>query len=505
MPQTTPAAPAAQRTRHVDPRSLAELAELLGVPAPVADRSVTGVTHDSRAVQPGDLYAALPGAHVDGARFAADATAAGAVAVLTDPAGVPLAEACGLPLLVVDDPRGQLGRLASRVYGDPSAALVLIGVTGTNGKTTTTYLVEAGLRAAGHTTGLIGTIETRIAGRSAPAVRTTPEATDLQALFGVMREQGVTAAAMEVSSHALALGRADGTSYAAGVFLNLSQDHLDFHADMEDYFAAKARLFDGRCAHEVVNVDDEWGRRLVTDQTVTVSSAGEQSAAWQAHAAHPLATGGSAFTATGPDVTLPVTVALDGDFNVGNALAALAAIDACGIDPVAACPGLAEVTVPGRMEAVDAGQDFRAVVDYAHKPGALAAVLAALRPTVTGRLVCVVGCGGDRDTGKRPTMGEMAARGADVLIVTDDNPRTEDPAAIRAAMLEGARTVADADVREIGDRRSAIAAAISGAARGDVVLVAGKGHESGQEVAGAVHPFDDRAVLRELIDGGSDE
>ena len=488
------------RPSRPPPHRLAELATALGLPIPDGDAIVTGVTHDSSAVRPGDLLAALPGSHTHGARFAAAAAAAGAAAIFTDPAGVELAAGTGLPVLVADRPRPLLGALSSAVYGDPTAGMRVIGVTGTNGKTTTAYLLEEGLRAAGHVTGLIGTVETRVAGESVPSTRTTPEATDLQATFAVMAERGVSAVAMEVSSHALALGRVDGTRFTAGAFTNLSQDHLDFHQGMEDYFAAKAMLFDGRCRHEIVTVDDPYGKRLVKPGTVTVSAAGEP-ADWCATGIEPDPTGSTAFRVRGPEVDLPGSVLMPGAFNVANGLLGIATLVTVGVPVATAVRGVAARGVPGRMEKVDLGQGYVALVDYAHTPVAVERMLAELRPTVPGRLIVVLGAGGDRDRDKRPLMGAAGAAGADVLLVTDDNPRSEDPAAIRSAVLAGALAVRDrGEVVEVGDRRAAVAEAVRRAQPGDAVVVAGKGHEQGQEVAGVVHPFDDRAVLRAALE-----
>jgi len=491
-----------QRPLH---QPLAALCALLGVPPPATDPVVTGVTHDSSAVRPGDLYAALPGSRTHGAQFVADAARRGAVAVLTDRAGRAVVDVAddlpAIPVLVVDQPRAVLGKVSSWAYGDPSADLEIIAVTGTDGKTTTAHLLEAGLRMARHTTGLIGTIDTRVAGESLPSVRTTPEATDLQALFAVMRERGVSAVAMEVSSHALALGRVEGTHFAAGLFTNLSQDHLDFHVDMESYFAAKAGLFDGRCRHEVVNADDAHGRRLVTPSTVTVSAQGRPDATWRATDVVSGPTGTSEYIVHGPGgVRLRAGVRSPGAFNVANALLAIAGLVTVGVTPLDAVKGTAALDVPGRMEKIRFGQ-FLAVVDYAHTPEAIASALSALRPATTGRLIVVLGAGGDRDRAKRPLMGEAAARGADLVIVTDDNPRSEDPAQIRDAIAEGARRVGGAPPLIVGDRREAIAAAIGQARPGDTVLVAGKGHEQGQEIGGEVEPFDDREVLKELAWG----
>ena len=514
---TPPDAGSVPRPSGNRPLPLPELADLIGTPAgpqPTSDPEIRGVTLASSEVVPGDLYAALPGARTHGARFAADAAARGAVAVLTDPTGLAEASAPGLPVCVVDDPRAVLGAVADRVYGEPSRALTVLGITGTNGKTTTAYLVEAGLAAAGLGTGLIGTVQTRTRGRAAdgtetvtaiPSVRTTPEAPALHALLASMAGAGVSAVVMEVSSHALVLGRVGGIRFAAAGFTNLGRDHLDFHGDLEDYFQAKAMLFDGRAAREVVTVDDEAGRRLAALRpdagTVAISGAAD----WMATDVATAPGGGSTFTLHGPGGrSWPGRLRLPGRFNVANAVLAAALLDAVGVPVETALAGLADTVVPGRMEPVDAGQPFVAVVDYAHTPDAVSTALAALRDATTGRLITVLGCGGDRDPGKRPAMGTAAAAGGDVLIVTDDNPRSEDPAAIRAAMLAGVREVPEdrrAEVLEIGSRRDAIAAAVRLAAPGDTVLVAGKGHETGQEVAGTVHPFDDREVLREVLAG----
>jgi UDP-N-acetylmuramoyl-L-alanyl-D-glutamate--2,6-diaminopimelate ligase len=471
-------------------------------PEHVGDRHVTGATLRAQHVLPGDLFAALPGARVHGADFAEDAVRAGAVAVLTDAAGAarPALRDVTVPVLVREDPRQVLGSLAAWIYGEPSLRLAAIGVTGTSGKTTTTYMIDAGLRAAGLTTGLVGTVETRIAGERLASAFTTPEAPDLQALFAVMVERGVTHVPMEVSSHALALGRVAGTRFAVGAFTNLSRDHLDFHHDMEDYFQAKSLLFDGRSATEVVCVDGEWGRRLVTPDTITVATAG--SGDWTASEVTTSLAGEQRFTVRGPGVELAVTLPMPGTFNVANALLAAACLHVAGVAPADIAAGLGTVEVPGRMERVALGQDFTAVVDYAHKPAAVALALDAMRARTDGRVLVVLGCGGDRDVEKRPMMGAAAARRGDLLIVTDDNPRTEDPATIRAAVLAGARAVPPGErgeVLDIGDRRAAIVEAVTRARPGDVVVVAGKGHETGQESDGVVHPFSDHDELRAAI------
>ena len=502
MPATPDGAARPLRPACPAARPLTDLLEQL--PALRADRqpgaaTVTGCTLDSRAVQPGDLYAALPGSHAHGADFAADAARAGAVAFLTDEAGAGRCAAYGLPVLLADDPRGVLGAVARWVYGEPSRDLLVLGVTGTNGKTTTAFLLEAGLRAAGHRTGLLGTVLTRIGDDVVPSVRTTPEAPDVQALMAVMRERGTTAVAMEVSSHALSLGRVDGLVFDVAVFTNLSQDHLDFHASMEEYEAAKASLFaPERSLRAVINCDDPAGRRIARDTTIPRTTFGED-ADWQAREVD-LRPDGSRFRLQGvlPDgsgVDVRASVQLPGAFNVSNAVAALATLASAGVPIDDAVRGIAELPgVPGRMERVDAGQPFLAVVDYAHTPDAVARLLEAVRRVTPGKVIGVLGCGGDRDRGKRPAMGRALADGADVAILTSDNPRSEDPAAVLAEMAAGAPDA----LREV-DRRAAIALAVSLAGPGDAVVVAGKGHESGQEVAGVVTPFDDRQVLREVL------
>ena len=472
------------------------LSELPGLrpDRPVDGVTLTGCTLDSRAVQPGDLYAALSGARAHGADFAEQAAGLGAAAFLTDEAGAGRCASYGVPVLVADEPRAVLGAAARWVYDDPARDLLVLGVTGTNGKTTTAFLLEAGLQAAGFATGLLGTVLTRIGDDVVPSVRTTPEAPDVQALLALMRERGTGAVAMEVSSHALSLGRVDGLVFDVAVFTNLSQDHLDFHATMEEYEAAKASLFTPERARQgVINVDDAAGRRIARDTAIPRSTFGED-ADWRAREVD-LRPDGSSFRLLGPDVDVRARVQLPGAFNVANAVAALAALVTAGVPVEDAVRGIGDLPgVPGRMERVDAGQPFLAVVDYAHTPDAVARLLDAVRRVTPGKVVVVLGCGGDRDRGKRPEMGRAAATGADVAVLTSDNPRSEDPDAILAEMAAGAPDA----LREV-DRRAAIALAVSLAGPGDAVVVAGKGHETGQEVAGVVTPFDDRLVLREVL------
>ncbi|HXA61625.1 MAG TPA: UDP-N-acetylmuramoyl-L-alanyl-D-glutamate--2,6-diaminopimelate ligase [Streptosporangiaceae bacterium] len=498
-------------------RALSGLARVLGLQPPeevmdaLAGVTVGGVTHDSRAVHPGDLYAALPGSVTHGAAYAAEARARGATAVLTDAAGAAMIEP-GLPVLVVDAPRTVLGRAASWVYGEPARDLTLIGVTGTSGKTTTVYLLEAGLQAGGRQTGVLGTVETRIGETRLPSALTTPEATDLHAIFATMRERGVGAVAMEVSSHALDQGRVGGAHYDVAIFTNLSQDHLDYHPTMQAYFAAKTRLFTPEYARQgVVNLDDPFGRELVelaTIPLVTFSANGDPRADWRAEDVR-LGADGSVFRVVGPGgIEADASVRLAGPFNVANALAAIVALVQAGSPLPVAVRGVGSLPgVPGRLERVDEGQDFVTLVDYSHKPGAVEAVLSALRPVTEGRLIIVLGCGGDRDRAKRPLMGEAAARLSDMAVFTNDNPRSEDPLAILAAMVEGVVKVPQAERAHVvvePDRAAAIELALGRAGRGDVVVVAGKGHEQGQYVAGQVLPFDDREVVRAVLRGRGD-
>ncbi|WP_433377213.1 UDP-N-acetylmuramoyl-L-alanyl-D-glutamate--2,6-diaminopimelate ligase [Streptosporangium sp. CA-115845] len=492
------------------PRPLSGLASLIGAPsgtsrAPLA--AVSGITIDSRQVCRGDLYVALPGATAHGADFSAQALASGAAAILTDEAGRQAAVATGLPVLVVPNPRRLLGQVSAWVYGNPAADVMVIGVTGTSGKSTTTFLLEAGLRAAGHRPGLIGGVEIHVGElRFAPKL-TTPEASDLQGLFALMREQGVTAAAMEVSSHALALGRVDEVSYDVALFTNLSQDHLDFHRDLDDYFATKARLFTPEMSRVgVVNIDDAHGRELLGIAKIpmtTFSAEGAVEADWRAVDVR-LGPEGSSFKIVGPGgVEEAATIALPGPFNVANALGAVVALVEAGVPLRTAVAGIGTLAgVPGRMERVPGGEDFQAIVDYSHKPGAVESVLCSLREVTAGRLIVVLGCGGDRDRGKRPMMGEAAARLADVAILTSDNPRSEDPLRILAEMMDGVLGVSQdgrAHVIIEPDRAAAIDLAIGRAGFGDVVVVAGKGHEQGQYIGDQVLPFDDRQVVADAI------
>ncbi|SDL82970.1 UDP-N-acetylmuramoylalanyl-D-glutamate--2,6-diaminopimelate ligase [Corynebacterium mycetoides] len=498
--------------------TLARIAEIAGArivgvtDALAADTLIGSIGLDSREVAADGMFAALPGTRAHGADFAVDSPAR---AVLTDEEGLRILQGARetRPVLVVDDVRAILGAVSAHIYGYPSRAMTVIGVTGTSGKTTTTYLLERGLMAAGVQVGLIGTTGTRIRGRSVPTALTTPEAPTLQALFARMAAEGVTHVVMEVSSHALALGRVAGTEFDAAGFTNLSQDHLDFHPTMEDYFEAKALLFDPGSAVAapigVVCVDDEWGERMAQRpaRTVLVGTRGQQDLDCSARTIAVRETGAQDVAVTLGGATYEFTLPLPGAFNVANAAVAAALAHAVGVDPPSFVAGLESAAVPGRMERIDAGQNFVAVVDYAHKPAAVAAVLETLRGQVQGRIGVVVGAGGDRDTSKRAVMGHEAATRADLVIVTDDNPRTEDPAAIRAAVLGGARSAGGrAEIRESGSRADAIDQLVAWARPGDAIAVVGKGHEVGQIIGETTHHFDDREEMRRaLADNGYGE
>jgi UDP-N-acetylmuramoyl-L-alanyl-D-glutamate--2,6-diaminopimelate ligase len=468
------------------------LRELLGEGP--ADVDITSLAFDNRLVEPGALFFCVPGFTRDGHEFAPDAVARGAAAlVVTHPLGL------GVPEVVVADVRAAMARAAARFEGDPTRGLRVIGVTGTNGKTTTAFLIRDVLEAAGIQTGLVGTVKAVVGGEERAMVRTTPEAIDLQALFAEMLDGGDEACVMEVSSHALELQRASAIHWAVAIFTNLTQDHLDFHPTMEEYFAAKRLLFAASPGVRVVNGDDPYGRRLAEEFSGTLRfGIDDQRADYRAL---DLASGlaGSAFTLRCSAGDFDVRIPLPGRFNVLNALGAFAAATALGVPPAAVVAALASAgRVPGRFEPVDEGQPFAVLVDYAHTPDSLENVLHAARELGSGRVVCVFGCGGDRDRGKRPLMGEIAARLADLAILTSDNPRSEDPEAILDEVEAGMGAATPHE--RLADRRAAIERAVSIASPGDVVVIAGKGHEQGQEFAGGrKEPFDDRAVAAEAL------
>jgi UDP-N-acetylmuramoyl-L-alanyl-D-glutamate--2,6-diaminopimelate ligase len=449
---------------------------------------IGGLAYDNRAVEPGTLFFCVPGFTRDGHDFAPDAVARGAAALV-----VARPVDAGVPEVRVPDVRAAMATAAARFHGDPTAELPVIGITGTNGKTTTAFLVRALLEAAGRQCGLLGTVTSIIAGEERPTVRTTPEAIDLQRTFREMLDGGDRACAMEISSHALELRRSDGIHVAVAVFTNLTQDHLDFHPTMEDYFQAKRRLFAAPLTRaRVVNADDPYGRRLAEEFPDAVTFAIDADAAYRAVDVETGFAGSDCRFET-PEGAFDVHVPLPGAFNVANALGAWAAVRALGVE-LTALPDSARV--PGRFEPVDEGQPFAVLVDYAHTPDSLENVLRAARELASGRVIAVFGAGGDRDRGKRPLMGEIGARLADVALVTSDNPRSEDPEAIIAEILAGAGREVEHDV----DRRRSIHRAVAMAEPGDVVVIAGKGHEQGQEFEGGrKEPFDDVAVAREAL------
>jgi len=470
---------------------------------PGLDPEVSGIAHDSRRVRPGDLFVALSGACSDGRRFAMDAARAGAVAVLagegTTAAGV------SLPWLTTAEPRVLVGPLAARIYGHPDRELTLVGVTGTNGKSTVTALVGAILEAAGRPTGMLGTLGYRFRDRSFPGGHTTPEAPDFFAILRAMCDAGAEAVAMEVSSHALAQHRVSGARFDVAIFTNLTRDHLDFHGDLDHYFAAKRHLFDlmtpeGRA---VVNRDDPYGRRLAEELApatrVLTCGMGEGDVFL---AEVELSSSGSRGVLATPRGTIPFETPLLGRYNLLNVLAAVAAAEALSLPHRAVAQALATFQpLPGRLEPVDAGQGFPVLVDYAHTPAALAAALTSLRELSGKKIAVVFGCGGDRDPGKRPLMGETAGTLADRVLATSDNPRSEDPLAILAQVEEGLARSGNPHYRIVPDRREAIREALAGAGEDWAVLVAGKGHEAVQIVGDRQLPFSDREEIERAWEG----
>jgi UDP-N-acetylmuramoyl-L-alanyl-D-glutamate--2,6-diaminopimelate ligase len=463
-----------------------------------ADPLITGVTHDSRAVGLGDLFVAIPGALVDGHDYIDQAIAAGAAAVAVErnvdcPSQV-----------IVPDAREALPWLAEAVYGDPSLHLPVVGVTGTNGKTTVTHLLEQIIVSSGRTAGVIGTIGARIGPIEEAVARTTPEASDLQRLLAEMIDAGVEVAAIEVSSHALSLHRVDAIRFRVAAFTNLMQDHLDFHGDMNRYFAAKASLFTpDRVEHAVVGVDDEAGRTIAASTGVPTTTVAVDGDADITASSLEESFDGSSFSMNTPRGSYPAYLPIPGRFNVRNALVASAIALELGIDAEAVVRGLAsETTIPGRFERIAGDAGPAVVVDYAHTPDAIEAVVRSARMLSTGRIIVVFGAGGDRDREKRPAMGRAAAS-ADLVVLTSDNPRSEDPGVIRASVRSGIEgpTV----VVEEPDRRQAIRRGLEAAGPDDLVLILGKGHEVGQEIAGRIEPFDDRVVALEELRARSEE
>ncbi|MGN8246411.1 UDP-N-acetylmuramoyl-L-alanyl-D-glutamate--2,6-diaminopimelate ligase [Cellulomonas soli] len=507
------------RPEHPQARRIVDLVtrfSLRATGAPLPDDAMTsGVVLASGDTVPGDVFVAVPGLKVHGAVFAGQALDAGAAAVLTDEVGLSLLTEAGLdargPVLLAEDPRSLAGPVAAWMHDEPGTRLVTVGITGTNGKTTTTYFVDAALRAVHATTAVLGTVELRIGEEAIESPRTTVEAPVLQGILALALERGASAVSTEVSSHALALGRVHGLRFDVVAFTNLQRDHLDFHGDMEGYFRDKSRLFAPEQARRgVVVVDDEWGRRLAAESAIPVESVATHVGAPEAAGADWAVVSadigldgvGSTFVLRGPDGVEHVAASpLPGLVNVSNAALAVVVAYAAGVDLAVAIDAVAHAhEIPGRMERViERGDGLPlALVDYAHTPDALVLALEAVRPITPGRLIIVLGSDGDRDQGKRPLMGEIAARLADVVVVTDENPRSEDPAAIRAAILDGARAQRPdlADVHEATSRTQAIHDALALATDQDTVIITGKGHEPTQEIAGVFHRYNDRDVLR---------
>jgi len=476
--------------------ALSELSE-----AELAKIEITGVTHSDLDVEPGDLFIAIPGANRHGAEFAESAIRKGAVAVLTDEKGASLVK--GVPVLVVNNPRQSAGVVAALFYNEPMRDLVSVGITGTNGKTTVTTLLYQIFEAADRDCGLIGTIETRIGKEAIESSRTTPEATDLQAMAATMRERHMRHLVMEVSSHAISLHRIQGSHFAFVGFTNLTQDHLDFHGDIESYFAAKSALFTYNYADQaVINIDDPYGAKLAsaTELPVISISRKNQSAIW--HYTEIDSTGKQVhFKLRGSGgILIESSTQLRGGYNLDNLLMAIAIAVESGVDPIDIAASVPKLTgAAGRLEEVSVGQSFTALVDYAHTPDAVKNVLQSVREFTTGKVIAVLGCGGDRDSSKRPLMGQALVNGADIAIFTSDNPRSEDPQAILKQMVGVLKIAEPSSVIE--DRKRAIEYAISLAKSGDTVAILGKGHELGQEIAGKKEPFDDRKVLAQAIAG----
>ena len=462
--------------------------------------NVTGISQSSNEISTGDLFIALPGEKFHGAQFAADAVERGAVAVLTDLAGA--AMVTGVPVLVVENPRRAAGVISAWFYEEPMRDLYSVGVTGTNGKTTVTTLLHQIMQAAGRESGLIGTVESRIGSEVLLSKRTTPESAELQGLIATMRERHMRNLVMEVSSHAITLERIRGSHFAVVGFTNLSQDHLDFHKSMEEYFLAKAKLFTFEYADlAVINIDDVYGARLaaMTELPVMSLSRTNTKATWHFTSITRDYVGAAIAIRGSGGILIEGKTILQGGFNYDNLLMAVAIATESGIDPIDIAAILPQLTgAVGRLEAVRLGQNFTALVDYAHSPDAVARVLETAHEITTGSVIAVLGCGGDRDASKRSLMGLALRDGADIAIYTSDNPRSEKPEDILVQMVLDIDVQAPNEV--ITDRKAAIRAAVNHATAGDVVIVLGKGHEKGQEISGVIYPFDDRIELARAIE-----
>jgi len=462
------------------------------------DIKVFGITHDSRSVQPGDLYVALRGENNHGIDFMDEAISNGAAAIASDSFGAEIAKQQALPVLELVNAREDMALIAAKIYDNPESKLVLTGVTGTNGKTTTTHILRSIFRDAGKHVGVIGTLGTYLDDEYLPGARTTPESTDLYAILALMVERGITHVFMEVSSHALALHRVTGIKFDVAVFTNLTQDHLDFHGSMENYFAAKALLFTSEFSRQaVICTDDDWGVKLATESQIPVVTIG-RNGDWKTS---PAISNSSGLTTQKIDVenfdSISLVINMLGSFNATNAACALVVGQILGLPVDAILDSLRKVQpIPGRLEKVSIASAGTVFVDYAHTPDAVATVLTVIRDANPEKIITVLGCGGDRDSTKRPLMGKVASELSDIVFVTDDNPRSEEPAEIRKSVLDGAGK-GTAQVFEVADRRVAIFQALKLARDGDVIAILGKGHETGQEISGEVFPFDDRIVVRQ--------
>lgn len=480
-----------------DGSELSKLATLVSG-ACTGDVKVFGVTHNSKTVQVDDLYVALLGANNHGIDFLDEAIANGAVAVASDSRGVEIAKQKGIPTIELSNPREDMAKLATEVYGHPERKLTLTGVTGTNGKTTTTHILRSIFLDAKKHVGVIGTLGTYLDEEHLPGARTTPESTDLYATLAVMAERGIKDVFMEVSSHALALNRVSGIKFDVAIFTNLTQDHLDFHGSMENYFAAKALLFTPEFSKQaIICTDDEWGVKLAAQVKIPVITIGTNGN-WKTSQPNSSSNGVTTqLIEIQNSDSISLSVNMLGSYNATNAACALAASQILGLPIAASLESIRNVrSIPGRLEKVTIDSPGIAIVDYAHTPDAVATVLTVIKDANPNRVITVIGCGGDRDSLKRPLMGKVAAQLSDVVIITDDNPRSEDPAAIRKSVIDGTKN-GTAQVLEVSDRREAISQALKLAKTGDVIAVLGKGHESGQEISGKVFPFDDRVVVRE--------
>jgi len=462
------------------------------------DIKVFGITHDSRSVQPGDLYVALRGENNHGIDFMDEAISNGAAAIASDSFGAEIAKQQALPVLELVNAREDMALIAAKIYDNPESKLVLTGVTGTNGKTTTTHILRSIFRDAGKHVGVIGTLGTYLDDEYLPGARTTPESTDLYAILALMVERGITHVFMEVSSHALALHRVTGIKFDVAVFTNLTQDHLDFHGSMENYFAAKALLFTSEFSRQaVICTDDDWGVKLATESQIPVVTIG-RNGDWKTS---PAISNSSGLTTQKIDVekfdSISLVINMLGSFNATNAACALVVGQILGLPVNAILDSLRKVQpIPGRLEKVSIASAGTVFVDYAHTTDAVATVLTVIRDANPEKIITVLGCGGDRDSTKRPLMGKVASELSDIVYVTDDNPRSEEPAEIRKSVLDGAGK-GTAQVFEVADRRVAIFQALKLARDGDVIAILGKGHETGQEISGEVFPFDDRIVVRQ--------